>query len=278
VTTTRFLPFWKRAGITLIVVLGALFFVLPLWWAIVWATWHTSEIFSFPPKLLPGPYLLDNLTRLEARLGIGRAFFNSAVTTSVSLVGALFFCSLAGFAFAKYNFALKNLFFYILLATMAVPGQITAIPLFAMMVRIGWIDSYQGIIIPGLVPAFGVFMMRMGAEQAVSDEILEAARMDGANELRVFFQVALPALMPQVAALAIFRFSGTWGSFFWPLIVLRSTKMFTLPVALSSIFGAYESPYDLLLAGSLLSLIPPMALFFATQRFFLKSLIAGAFK
>jgi lactose/L-arabinose transport system permease protein len=277
-TSARFMPRWQKLLIGLLIALTALLFILPLWWSIVWATWHTSEIFSFPPKLLPGPYLQENLAELQDRLGIWRAFLNSAVVTAMRLIGALFFCSLAGFAFAKYRFALRDLFFYVLLATMAVPGQITAIPLFALMVRLGWVDTYQGIILPGLIPAFGVFLMRMSAEEAIPDTLLEAARIDGANEFQIFGRIALPNLLPHMAALSIFMFAASWGELFWPIIVLRSTAMFTLPVALSSIVGAYEQPYDLLLAGSLLAIIPPLALFFATQRFFVKSLVAGAFR
>lgn len=277
-TTTRFMPAWQRVVIAALAVGGALVFVLPLWWSIVWASWHTSEIFSFPPKFLPGPYLIDNLARVQDRLGIWRAFLNSIIVTGLSVTGALFFCSLAGFAFAKYRFRLRDAFFYILLATLAVPGQITAIPLFVLMARLGWIDTYQGVLLPGLVPAFGVFLMRQSSQEAVPDEVIEAARIDGANELRVFFQIGLPNLLPHMAALGIFLFAGSWGSLFWPLIVLRSTEMFTLPVALSSIIGAYEQPYDLLLAGSLLAVLPPLVLFFALQRFFVKSLVAGAFR
>jgi lactose/L-arabinose transport system permease protein len=276
--SARYMPIWQKAVIGLLVCITALLFLLPLWWSIVWATWHTSEIFSFPPKLLPGPYLLENLVKLQDRLGIWRAFLNSVVVTGVRVIGALFFCSLAGFAFAKYRFRLRDIFFYLLLATMAVPGQITAIPLFALMVRLGWVNTYQGLILPGLIPAFGVFLMRMSAEEAIPDTVLEAARIDGANEFQIFGRIALPNLLPSMAALSIFMFAGSWGELFWPIIVLRSTEMFTLPVALSSIVGAYEQPYDLLLAGSLLAVVPPLTLFFATQRFFVKSLVAGAFR
>ena len=274
----RYIPRWRRTVITLIVVFVALFFVVPLWWSLVWATWRTGEIFSFPPQFLPGPYLLDNLAQLQHRLGIWRAFLNSIIVTSLSLAGSTFFCSLTGFAFAKYRFRLRNLLFYILLATMAVPGQITAIPLFLLMLRMGWVDTYQAIILPGIVPAFGVFLMRMSAEEAVPDELLEAARMDGANELRIFFQIALPCLLPSIAALTIFGFAGSWGSLYWPMIVLRTTEMFTLPVALSSIIGLLDAPYHLQLAGSLLATLPPLLFFLLTQRFFVKSLVAGAFR
>ena len=277
-STNRFMPIWQRVVIAVLVVLGALCFVIPLWWSLVWASWHTGEIFSFPPKFLPGPFLFENLAILQERLGIWRVFGNSIMVTSLSLVGSTLLCSLTGFAFAKYRFRLRNGLFYILLATMAVPGQITAIPLFLLMLKLGWVDTYQAIILPGIVPAFGVFLMRMSAEESVPDELLEAARMDGANELRIFFQVALPLLLPSIGALTIFMFSGSWGSLYWPMIVLRSPNMYTLPVALSTIIGRLDAPYHLQLAGSFLATIPPLLLFFATQRFFVKSLVAGAFR
>ena len=272
------LPSWQKWLIILVILAAALVFVIPLWWTIVWGSWHTNEIFSYPPKFLPGPYLLDNLHNLQGNIDILRSFLNSLIVTGVSLLGALFFCSLAGFAFAKYRFRFREPLFYLLLATMAIPAQITAIPLFVLMVKLGWVDTYQGIIVPGLVPAFGVFLMRMSAQEAIPNEFLESARIDGANELRIFFQIALPNLLPYMAALSIFLFAGSWGTLFWPIIILRSASMFTLPVALASIIGSYQQPYDQLLAGSLLSIIPPLILFFALQRFFVKSLVAGAFR
>jgi lactose/L-arabinose transport system permease protein len=269
---------WHKWLMLIVVIGAALLFVIPLWWTIVWGSWHTSQIFSYPPKFLPGPYLLDNLHNLQGNINILRAFANSLIVTGVSVLGALFFCSLAGFAFAKYRFRLREPLFYILLATMAIPTQITAIPLFVLMVKLGWVDTYQGVIVPGLVPAFGVFLMRMSAQQAIPNEFLESARIDGANELRIFFQIALPNLLPYMAALAIFLFAASWGTLFWPIIVLRSASMFTLPVALASIIGSYQQPYDQLLAGSLLSIILPLILFLVLQRFFVKSLVAGAFR
>jgi lactose/L-arabinose transport system permease protein len=269
--TTRFMPSWQRIVIALVLVAVSLVFIMPLWWNVIWSTWSNNEIFSFPPVFLPGPHLLDNFARLQERVDIWRAFFNSMFVSVVTVVGACFFCTLAGFGFAKYRFRLRNVLFTLLLATFAVPGQITVVPLFIIMVRIGWVDSYQGLILPGLIPAFGVFFMRVSAETSISDELLEAARIDGANEMRIFFQIAVPALLPSVATLAILIFGGTWGSLFWPLIVLRSNEMFTLPLILNTILGSYANPYDLLMVGSLLMLLPPLLLFLFMQRYFIKS-------
>lgn len=274
------MPIWQRVLVAAVVVGGALLFVIPLWWTLVWGTWHTAEIFSFPPKFLPGPYFLENIRDLQERLGIWGAFLNSGMITGLRLLGAVFLCALAGFAFAKYRFRFKNILFYLLLSTMAIPFQVTVIPLFIFIIKLGWVDTYRGVIIPGLVPAFGVFLMRMSAQETLPDELLEAARIDGANELQIFARIALPNLLPSVATLAIFLFSGTWGQLFWPLIVLRTTSKFTLPVALATIMGggSHELPYDLLLAGSLMAVLPPLLILMFTQRFFIKSLVASSFK
>jgi lactose/L-arabinose transport system permease protein len=272
------MPVWQRLLIGTVVIAGAALFFLPLWWNIVWATWRTDQIFAFPPKFLPGPHLLDNLRELQDRIRIGRVFLNSLGIAVVSVVGALFFCSLAGYAFAKYQFRFKNALFYLLLATLAVPSQITSIPLYILMLRLGWIDTYQAIILPGLVPAFGVFLLRQSVEAAIPSEMLEAARLDGAGEFGIYFRIVVPNLLPHLATLSIFVFTGAWGSLFWPLIVLRSPEMFTLPIALSSLIGTYEAPFDVLMAGSLLAIVPPLLLFLLLQRYFVKSVIASALK
>ncbi len=274
--STRYMPIWQKIIILVVLLFIAALFVFPLWWNVIWATWSNSEIFQFPPVFLPGPHLADNFARLQERVDIWRAFMNSVIVTATTVVGACFFCTLAGFGFAKYRFRLRNFLFFLVLLTFAVPGQITVVPLFIIMVRIGWVDSFQGLIIPGLIPSFGVFFMRVSAETSIPDEMLEAARIDGANELRIFFQMAVPALLPSIATLAILIFGGSWGSLFWPLIVLRSNEMFTLPLILNSILGSYANPYDLLMVGSLLMLLPPLILFLFMQRFFIKSIaVAG---
>src|SRR5690606_23795726 len=138
----------------------------------------------YPPKMLPGELLIDNFNRLQERVNIWRAFANSLIATGFTVIGSSIFCTLAGFAFAKYQFRFRNALFILLLSTLAVPSQITVVPLFIIMVRLGWIDSFQGLILPGLIPAFVVFFMRVSAQTAVPDAVIEAARIDGANELR----------------------------------------------------------------------------------------------
>jgi len=260
------------------VLVGAVVFLLPLYWTIVWSTWDTSGIFSFPPKVLPSDRFLTNLQQLQQKVMVVRATINSLVVVAAHTLGALFFCSLAGFAFAKYRFPGRDVLFYALLATMTVPTQITVIPLFIVMLKLGWVDTYQAMIVPGLIPAFGIFLVRQGIEEAIPTELLEAARIDGAGEFRIYAQIVLPVIGPYLAALSIFMFTGTWGGFYWPLIVLKSREMFVLPLALISILGEYSQPYDLLMVGSLIMVVPPLVLFLLLQRYFVRSLITGALK
>jgi lactose/L-arabinose transport system permease protein len=268
----------RRAVLYVVIAAGAIIFVLPLYWTVIWSTWDVSGIFSFPPKLLPGPFLLDNLSQLDQAAGIGRVTANSLLVALVSTAGALFFCSLAGFAFAKYRFRWRTPLFYLLLATMAIPGQITVVPLFVIMLRLSWINTYQALIVPGLIPAFGIFLMRQSVEEAVPDELLDAARMDGAHELRLFLQVVFPIILPNAAALSILLFAGNWGNLFWPLVAMRTPDMFTLPLALASLIGTYSRPYGAVMIGSLISILPPLVLFIALQRYFIKGLVAGTFR
>lgn len=268
---SRFMPMWQRVVIIVILAAVCLVVLMPLWWNVVWATRSTTDIFAYPPKMLPGELLIDNFNRLQERVNIWRAFANSLIATGFTVIGSSIFCTLAGFAFAKYQFRFRNALFILLLSTLAVPSQITVVPLFIIMVRLGWIDSFQGLILPGLIPAFGVFFMRVSAQTAVPDAVIEAARIDGANELRIFSQIAVPSLLPSVATLAILMFGASWGSLFWPLVVLRSNTMFTLPLALTTILGSYQNPYDLLMVGSLLMMVPPLVLFLFLQRYFIKS-------
>jgi lactose/L-arabinose transport system permease protein len=268
----------SRGALALIAVLGAVLFVLPLYWTIIWSTWNTDGIFSFPPVLLPGGVFTKNYTDLLGSIDVWHVTANSAVVSLASTAGALFFCSLAGFAFAKYRFRGRTTLFYLLLATLAVPSQITIVPLFVIMLHLGWVNTYQGLIIPGLIPAFGVFLMRQSIEAAIPDELLDAARIDGAGELRTFMQVVLPILLPNLAALAILLFAGSWNNLFWPLVMARTNDMFTLPVALTSLLGQYSHPYGQVMVASLIMVIPPLVLFLTLQRYFIKGIVLGAIR
>lgn len=269
---TRNIQILTNAVIVLLVSVAALAFLAPLWWTLIWSTWHTNAIFSFPPKFLPGTALKSNFDNLQGSVNIVRAFANSVGVTVVSIIGALAFCTLAGYVFAKMRFRARSALFGLVLATMVVPGQITVVPLFVTLVRLGWVNTYQGLILPGLVPAIGVFFMRASAQQAIPDEFIESARIDGAGELRIFASIVLPLLRPSLGALSILLCAGTWGALYWPLVVLRSQNMYTLPLALASLFGTATQPYDQMMVGSLMAVVPPLIFFFVMQRHFVRSI------
>jgi lactose/L-arabinose transport system permease protein len=273
---------WQRWGIRTVLYLvafsGAIAFALPLYWTLIWGTWDNAGIFSFPPKFVPGTFLGANLSGLQDSVGVLRVAFNSLVVAVLSTAGALFFSSLAGFAFAKYRFRGRTILFYLMLTTLAFPGQITYVPLFIIMANLNWLNTYQALIVPFLVPALGVFLMRQSIEAGVPDEMLESGRMDGASELRIFVQIVWPTLLPSLAALAILLFSSRWNDLFWPLVVARTNDMYTLPVALTTLIGQLYQPYGQLMIGSAITTIPPLLLFMALQRYFIQGITLGAIK
>jgi lactose/L-arabinose transport system permease protein len=257
---------WQRAIVIAIVVVALGCFLVPVWLTLVWASWHDSQIFSFPPHFFFGPYLGSNLSQLNAAAQIWRALLNSVVIGGLTAFGAVLLCTCAGYAFAKFSFKFKTGIFYVLLATAAIPSQITAVPLFIIMDRLGWINSYQAVIIPAIAPALGLFYMRTAISQVVSSEMLEAARLDGAGELRIVRSMVMPVVLPAAASLGILLFSLSWSNLFWPLVVLRTNSMATIPVALAGLIGTYDQPYGQLMAGAAIGVVVPMIFFFALRK------------
>ncbi|MFD0346537.1 carbohydrate ABC transporter permease [Kitasatospora aburaviensis] len=209
---------------------------------------------------------------------MGRVLLNSLLVAGLQTVGALIVALLAGYAFAKFRFRGRSFLFVLLLSTLVVPEQVMLVPLFKMMRSFGLLDSYQAIVLPGLCVPFAIFLMRQ-ALAGMPDELLDAARVDGAGEFRVLWSVVVPVMRPVLAALSIFLFLGAWNQFVWPLIALRSPEMHTLPVALATLHGVEASTdYGAILAGTALSTVPMMVLFLVLQRQFISGLLAGATK
>ncbi|MBP0449086.1 carbohydrate ABC transporter permease [Kitasatospora sp. RG8] len=250
----------------------------PFYWLVVAATHGDSEIFDWPPNLLPGSHLGDNLSHLQDKIGLGRVVLNSLAIAGLQTVGALIVALLAGYAFAKFRFRGRTVLFALLLSTLVVPEQVMLVPLFKMMMSIGLLDSYQAVVLPGLCVPFAIFLMRQSLS-SMPDELLDAARVDGAGELRVLWSVVVPVMRPALAALAIFLFLGSWNQFVWPLIALRSPEMHTLPVALATLHASEATTdYGAILAGTAVSTLPMMVLFLVLQRQFISGLLAGATK
>jgi len=270
----------KIKGLPLTLVLAAItgLCIGPFYWLVTMATQNSTEIFSWPPKLLPGGAFWDNLTTLDNKIGLARILGNSLAISTVQTLGALLVSLLAGYAFAKFSFRGRTVIFVILLSTMVVPDQVMLVPLFEMMMKFGLMDNYASVILPGLCVPFGIFLMRQ-ALGSLPNELLDAARMDGAGELRVLWSIVVPVMRPVLAALSVFLFLGSWNQFVWPLIALRSPAMETLPVALASLHGMQaNTDYGAILMGTAVSTVPMMILFLVLQKQFISGLLAGATK
>lgn len=267
----------SKLGIYCLLIAGVVLSIAPFYWMLVGSTLPSGEIFRLPPKLLPGDYLAKNFQSLNESLGVAKIFWNSLFIALVYTLVSTLISSMAGYAFAKFKFKGKNLFFFIILCTLMIPSQVTLIPLFEMMVTFNWLNTYQAIILPTLASPFAIYLMRQNMK-SVPDSIIEASRVDGAGELKIFFTVILPVTRPAMAAVAIFLFMSQWNSLLWPLITLNSKEMFTLPVALSSLIGMARIDYGQLMLGTTLSTIPIMIFFLLLQKHFISGILGGAVK
>lgn len=251
--------------------------VFPLWWSFVIGS-HDSTILAhekFP--LLPGGNFLTNAASVLDQVPFWKATLNSIlVSTSVSL-SVVFFATLAGYAFAKLRFHGKGPLLVFIVATMAVPTQLGVVPLYIVMAELGWTGDLTAVIVPALVTAFGVFWMTQYLKGALPDELIEAARVDGASMIRTFWHVALPAARPAAAMLGLFTFVATWTNFFWPFIVLGPSNP-TLPVALQQLQAAYFVDYSVVLAGATLATIPLLVLFVVAGKQLVSGIMHGALK
>jgi lactose/L-arabinose transport system permease protein len=263
--------------LTTVIAIGAVFMLAPFAWLVLASTHTTEQIFSTPPALLPGSRFWSNLVGLFTNLQLGDAIRNSLIVSLVYTLFGMVVCSAAGYAFAKFDFRGRDAMFTVIVASLALPGQVTLVPLFKIMVELGWLNSYQALILPNLALPFGIFLMRQ-TMQSVPDEIIQAARVDGAGEFRTFFQIVLPTMRPALAALAIFLFLAQWNDFVYPLIIQRTPDAYTLPVALATLHGVQSTDYGQLLTGTLVSVVPVLVLFLFLQRYFVAGLLAGSVK
>jgi multiple sugar transport system permease protein len=226
---------------------------------------------------LPDIFTLEQYHNLFLRLNVARNFFNSLfLAVTVTLI-SLFFNSMAGYAFAKYRFKGKNQIFNLLLSSMIIPAQVTMLPLFLMLKSMGFINTYFAIIIPGLANIFGIFLIRQYA-LSIPDSLIEAARIDGASDFRIYRTIILPLCLPILITLAIFTFMGTWNDFLWPLISLTDDSMYTLPVALANLMGEHTKDPELMMAGSVITILPVLIVFLALQKYYIKGIMMSGVK
>ncbi len=270
----------KRPVRMLIALVIAVLFAFPIWFMVTSAFKAETEIEAIPMHLLPWQFQGLAQFRLAAEIAPMWTYFLNSWLYALCHVGVtVFFGALAGFGFAKYRFPGRGVLFLAVLSTIMVPFQVLVVPLFIEVKALGWENSYPGLLIPGMMNAFGVFMMRQYATD-LPDELLEAARVDGASEFRIFLQIALPLLLPALASLAIIVFIWSWGAFLWPLVIVQDKALNVLSVGLTTYTQPYlgQPMWGAAMAASTVATIPIAALFLFFQRYFVKGLTAGAVK
>jgi multiple sugar transport system permease protein len=251
--------------------------LFPLLWMLSVSLMAPGEAASFPPPLLPRDATLANYRELFAHGGMARYLANSAVLTVAVTLISLTINVAAGYAFAKLRFAGRDRIFKVLLAALVIPAQVAMVPLFLLLKQLGLVNSYGGVIVPAAASIFGIFLVRQYA-LSIPTELLEAARIDGANELRIFRSIMVPALRPIIVTLAVFTVLGTWNDFMWPLIVLSDQELYTLPVALASLSREHVQDHELMMAGSVVTTLPVLLVFLVLQRSYIQGLMAGGVK
>jgi multiple sugar transport system permease protein len=267
---------WVAASY-LVMILISVATVVPFLFMFSTSLTQSFTMMSYPPRLIPDNPSLSNYWEIifNFQNGLfGRWFFNTIFTTICITVGSLLLNTLSGYIFAKKEFYGKNTIFMLLLATMMVPGAVTLIPAFLMINKLGLFNTYWAIILPALASPFGIFMMRQFIASLPS-ELIEVAKIDGAGELRIFWSIIVPLSLPGMAALGIFTVINAWNSFLWPLVVLRSTNMRTLVVGLATVQSEYRPEYGLIMAGSVLTVLPLLILYVAFQPYFVEGLRLG---
>ena len=258
-------------------VLGAAATLFPLFWMITASLMPTGEANTDPPPILPSHVTFEHYGELFTRLNLGQAFFNSTLLAAAVTLLSLLLNSMAGYAFAKLRFRGRGKVFGFLLAALVLPTQVAVLPLFLLLREMHLISSYWGVILPGMASIFGIFLMRQYA-LSIPDELLDAARIDGASEFRIYWEIVIPLCRPILVTLAIFTFLGTWNDFLWPLVVLTDQSRYTLPVALANLFGEHVQDTELMMAGSVLTVLPVLLLFLFLQRHYIQGLLMGGVK
>ena len=258
-------------------IISGLVTLAPFIWMVSASFMYDGHASVYPPRFFPDKFTFDQYTALFSRLNIMRNLLNS-LCISILVTGiSLIFNSMAGYAFAKYRFKGKNKLFNLLLSSMIIPAQVTMLPLFLMLKEFGFINTYMALIIPGLANIFGIFLIRQYA-LSIPDSLIESARLDGASDFQIYWKIILPLAVPILVTLAIFTFMGTWNDFLWPLIALNDSSMYTLPVTLANLMGEHTKDPELMMAGSVLTILPVIIVFLVLQKYYIKGIMMGSVK
>mgnify|MGYP001157628490 CR=1 FL=1 len=268
----------RHVLIALFLIVLAIITVAPFYLMFVMATHDRSTIFTAPPPFWFSDKLPQNLEGLTQDVPFFRNMWNSIYAAGMATVTTLFFCSLGGFGFALYRFRGKNLMFGILIVSLMLPQLLNIIPYFLIINFIGWLDTPRALWVPGMASAFGIFLMRQYTASVISTELMDAARIDGATEFRIYWSIALPLVKPGLATLGLLTFIGQWNSFMGPLVILRARDTYTLPLALRSLEGLVSTNWGAVMLGTALAVLPLFILFFLASKQVIEGLVAGSVK
>jgi multiple sugar transport system permease protein len=260
----------------LLVGVGTFIMMAPFYFMFVYATHNRDAIFTLPPPLFFGTEFLANFNILIGKIALWRSLGWSLYVALASTALTLLFCSMGGYAFAMFEFRFKKPLFTLVMGTMLLPSFLGMIPSFMIMDALGWLDQPRALYIPGAASAFGIFMMRQFVSSAVPRDLIEAARMDGCGEFRIYWSIVLPLLQPALGTLGLITFIGSWNNFIGPLIVMRSPEMYTFPLALRSMHNPADTEWGALMAGAAIATIPLLILFAISSRRLIDGLTAGA--
>ena len=261
-------------GLT-VVSLASLF---PFYWMFVMATNSNEMINRTPPVMIPGDRLVDNFQNVLNSIPFFQTMLNSLIAATSITLGVLLLTSIAGFAFAKLEFPARNILFFFILGTMMIPPQLGLIPTYFIITELGWLSDLRAVIVPGLMNAFGIFWMRQYVASAVPDEIIEAARIDGCSNFRIYWNIVVPVILPAFATLGIIVFMFVWGDYLWPLVVLQDQSSQTIQVALRSLMDDRSRDYGMILSGTFWATVPLVVVFLFFNKLFIRSIADGAVK
>lgn len=266
-----------RVLVYLALAAGALAMIFPFAWMVSTSLTSDAQLFATPPQLIPEPARPENYSRVFDTFPIGRFALNSAIVAVVSTALQLLTSAMGAYAFARIRFPGREALFVVYLATLMIPMQVLAVPLFIEMRMLGQVNSYGGLILPGIASAFGTFLLRQYF-LTLPVELEEAARIDGASRWTVFWRIVLPLSGPALATFGVFAFMASWNAFLWPLLVVSDTEMMTLPVGLSNLRGRFVTEWNLVMAGATVSVIPIVIVYLAAQRYVVRGIALSGIK
>lgn len=257
----------------------AILTLIPFYWMIVNSLKTTGDFYGSMKTIFLENPVIENYVNLFTQTDFKTWLLNSFIVSLASTAIGLIICSMAGFAFGVYNFRFKNVLFWLVVGSVAIPEIVTIIPVFKMMAGFGMIDTYASLILPYAVSMFGIFLMKQYIESSLPFELLEAARLDGLSEAGIFLKIALPLIKPGLGVLSIFLWLNSWSGYFWPLIMLKSRKMMTVPLGLATLYAdPWNLQYGMLMAGSFVSTLPLLIIFLFAQEQFISGLTSGSVK